>query len=233
MADEQNITYPTISTKNWWVLRKKFKNSIPSSLTPANLAIMLGMEERSAKLNVYIQLMKLGIIDKDGKVIAEIANKWREDDHYSDVCKKILHQVYPKELIDLVPGPEINRTDVERWFRLNAGVGESAASKMAGVYQFLLEGDVTKATEDTNSSNKKDNGAKPPKKLTIKANKPVAEKIVQELDTPEKPKNGDENQVKPSIHIDIQIHISPESSPEQIDQIFISMAKHLYPNRNK
>lgn len=32
----------------------------------------------------------------------------------------------------------------------------------------------------------------------------------------------------PSVHIDIQIHISPEASPDQIDQIFKSMSKHLY-----
>lgn len=32
----------------------------------------------------------------------------------------------------------------------------------------------------------------------------------------------------PSLHIDLQIHISPESSPEQIEQIFASMARHLY-----
>jgi hypothetical protein len=32
----------------------------------------------------------------------------------------------------------------------------------------------------------------------------------------------------PSVHIDIQIHISPEASTDQIDQIFKSMAKHLY-----
>jgi hypothetical protein len=32
----------------------------------------------------------------------------------------------------------------------------------------------------------------------------------------------------PEVHIDVQIHISPDSSPEQIDQIFESMAKHLY-----
>jgi Family of unknown function (DUF5343) len=32
----------------------------------------------------------------------------------------------------------------------------------------------------------------------------------------------------PAVHIDIQIHISPESSAEQIDKIFESMAKHLY-----
>ena len=31
----------------------------------------------------------------------------------------------------------------------------------------------------------------------------------------------------PNLHIDIQIHISPETTPEQIDKIFASMAKHL------
>jgi hypothetical protein len=32
----------------------------------------------------------------------------------------------------------------------------------------------------------------------------------------------------PTLHIDIQVHISPEASPDQIDQVFASMAKHLY-----
>jgi hypothetical protein len=34
---------------------------------------------------------------------------------------------------------------------------------------------------------------------------------------------------RPGLHIDIQVHISAESTPEQIDQIFASMSKHLYP----
>jgi hypothetical protein len=33
---------------------------------------------------------------------------------------------------------------------------------------------------------------------------------------------------QPSVHIDFQIHISPEASPDQIDQIFASMKRHLY-----
>jgi hypothetical protein len=32
----------------------------------------------------------------------------------------------------------------------------------------------------------------------------------------------------PSMHIDIQVHISPQASPEQIDAIFASMGRHLY-----
>ena len=33
---------------------------------------------------------------------------------------------------------------------------------------------------------------------------------------------------RPALHIDIQVHIDPTSSAEQIDQIFASMARHLY-----
>jgi hypothetical protein len=35
--------------------------------------------------------------------------------------------------------------------------------------------------------------------------------------------------IQPSVHIDFQIHISPEATPQQIDQIFASMRQHLYP----
>lgn len=32
---------------------------------------------------------------------------------------------------------------------------------------------------------------------------------------------------QPAVHIDFQIHISPESTPEQIDKIFESMSRHF------
>jgi hypothetical protein len=37
----------------------------------------------------------------------------------------------------------------------------------------------------------------------------------------------------PALHIDIQIHISAESTPQQIDKIFESMAKHLYGRKDE
>jgi hypothetical protein len=40
------------------------------------------------------------------------------------------------------------------------------------------------------------------------------------------PVNHQSNQ--PNVHLDIQIHIPADASVEQIDQIFASMAKHLY-----
>jgi hypothetical protein len=32
----------------------------------------------------------------------------------------------------------------------------------------------------------------------------------------------------PGININLEIHISADTSPDQIDQIFASMAKHIY-----
>jgi hypothetical protein len=32
----------------------------------------------------------------------------------------------------------------------------------------------------------------------------------------------------PSLHVDVQVHISPEATSEQIESIFKSMARHLY-----
>lgn len=39
---------------------------------------------------------------------------------------------------------------------------------------------------------------------------------------------GPQTTAQPSVHIDFQIHISPEASTEQIEQIFASMRRHLY-----
>lgn len=44
----------------------------------------------------------------------------------------------------------------------------------------------------------------------------------------EQPERGDSGGNAPSLHIDIQVHISPDATGEQIDKIFASMAKHLY-----
>lgn len=42
------------------------------------------------------------------------------------------------------------------------------------------------------------------------------------------PTKPSDERVQPSLHIDIQIHIASDATSQQIDQIFASMAKHLY-----
>lgn len=236
MEKDQTTAYPVIPKSRWWELRKKWRQSLPSVVTSKSLAIALNMEERSARLNIYFSLIRLGLIDKEGRP-TDFGKDWREDSHYSDVCKQIRQNVYPQDLIDLAPGPSINRDDVERWFRMNAEVGDSAAGKMASVYELLSEADPSKGQETSKVTTKAQT-----KKSTVKSKveeaKPlttsdggnhnaVIEPISNQTQTV-----SEVGKLEPSIHIDIQIHISSDASAEQIDQVFASMAKHLYPSRS-
>ena len=62
--------------------------------------------------------------------------------------------------------------------------------------------------------------------------------VPQEEDSPETEGQAEGNGKvtlatnRPALHVDIQVHIDPTSSSEQIDQIFASMAKHLYGNES-
>jgi hypothetical protein len=237
MAGEQKVAYPDFAKGTWWILRKKWRQTLPSIVTPTLLAISLETQERSARLNVYNPLLKLGLIDKDGRT-TERANAWREDDTYPAVCRQIRQEIYPEELITLAPGPAVKMAEVERWFRLHAGVGDNAAHKMGVLYELLSSADPTQAPDDNKTTTvkgqakqQKPNG-KQPSASAIKATLPNGDgqKAVAPKTDHTNPLPSDFPQ-QPSVHIDIQIHISPDASSEQIDQVFASMSKHLYPPR--
>ena len=110
-------------------------------------------------------------------------------------------------------------------------LGDNAAGKITSTFSMLKSGqikadaDVTKTTTapkkaKTNKPQKSvlaDNGANPVSVSpmpAVDANAPIMPTVAASP--------------TPSVHIDLQIHISPDASPDQIDSIFASMAKHLY-----
>lgn len=223
MADEAKKGYPNIPVKHWWSLRDRFKSSIPSRVTANYVASALDMGEQSATANILPSLRAAGIIDGDGKP-TDLAVKWRDDKQYAKVCEQIRKQLYPSELIDLAPNGDSDRDEVERWFANHTGSGQAAVRRMTAIYQVLSEGDPSKAKEVTASRNG-DKGSKPaatkPRKATQKR---------QEEPAPAETKPRVQTEVvksAPSLHFNVQIHISPEATSEQIEQIFASMGKHL------
>lgn len=215
MPEAQKESYPAIPMKHWWMLRTRFKQSIPATVTPGYLSTVLQMKEQSAKANVIPSLIIMGLIDEEGKP-TDRANKWRDDQDYAQVCHEIRQEVYPQELIDAVPGPIVDRPAIERWFAANTGVGKAAAQRYTLVYELL----TTATIPDSLHAARTLVGQKPPaahrrvkareKSAPTKAEKPVAF-----------------SGLEPAIHIGIQIHISPDAKPDQIDVIFASMTKHL------
>lgn len=103
-----------------------------------------------------------------------------------------------------------------------ASIGQSAASKIANTFILIRTAKVKEPTAKKATAPK--NGA-PKKKaretMTVPETPSIQPQIAPAQDRPA-------GVVSPSVHIDIQVHISPDASAEQIDKIFESMAKHLY-----
>lgn len=220
MADEKR-QYPLLAVGTWWKLREKFRQSIPGILTDNYLATILSIDPNSARNNIIPNLRIIGLIDDEGKTNQELAKAWRDDGHYPEVCKNIFEKVYPRELADAVHAPSENREAVERWFSINTGLGVSAIKKMSAFYIMLSEADVSKKPD------------KKQKEPSLKKTKIIPTKLEQ---TKPPPATITEHHTGtqltshdfPSINIRLEIHISSDASPDQIDKIFESMAKHIY-----
>jgi hypothetical protein len=224
--DAKRKIYPRIPTKNWWDLRRKFRQSQPRQLTPAYLQTVLGVQEGAAK-NLIPQLRTIGFIDEDGRPSAQ-ANNWRSDDHYAGVCKALVEKLYPDELRDALPGPKPDRGKVKKWFLRETRTGEGAAKQMAAFYVLLCEADP--AAQDQ----KADARRTPPKQKAQRPKTVRRSEVTGAHSVPAQPAmqptatGGAICTPMPSLHIDIQVHIAADASADQIDQVFASMAKHLY-----
>jgi hypothetical protein len=220
VAEKQ--TYPRLPISHWWTLRKKFRQSLPGVVTDSYLATVLDMAENSARANVLPFLKDLGIIDDDGKT-GEVAKKWRDDGHYPEVCKAILEKVYPEELRHAVSDVS-QRAAAERWFANATGSGATAAKMMTALYMVLLEADPSKQPEQEKGERVKRSERVP---AAVKAQPAHPAPAPAPNPAPSHNHPPSSPQV-PGININLEIHISADSTTEQIDQIFASMAKHIY-----
>jgi len=227
MTEGDKRKYPTMAVGQWWALRWRFRSSIPKEISPNYLAASLGMTTDSAKANILPSLRITGLVDADDKP-TDRAVKWRDDAQYAKVCEAIRVEVYPQELLDVAPDSSTDRQIIETWFANHTGFGVAATRKMTGFYMLLLEADPSKESEAPAAKNAKPSTTTAPRRGSVahprKSGAPMAQ-AAAEKPAPERHVLRPTGQ--PVLHLNIQIHISPEATAEQIDQIFGSMAKHL------
>jgi len=222
---ESKRSFPMLPVSHWWELRKQFKRSIPGVVTDNYLSTVLEMKIDSARNNVLPYLKQLKIIDDEGKT-GERAKQWRDDERYPTVCKEMLAETYPKDLLDAAPSAE-DRDKAERWFANHTGAGESAAGRMAAIYSVLLQADVTKEPDQEKKERPRPLRVERPSPVSRAVPRdvvpvpPLASAVHVDAKTPTK-------LAVPDININLQVHISADATPDQIDQIFASMARHIY-----
>lgn len=222
-------TYPKISRKLWWAMRERFKKSLPGTVTPTLVTSVVSMADASARSNVISPMRDLGLLDADNKP-SKLANRWRHDDEYEAVCHEIRTNTYPNELIEAFPDADpTKKAQIQNWFMKVGHVGESAARMYADTYILVSQADPKGQEEKptaSSSARATKAAAKPEPKGTAKAAAVLAPAPDQHQERPAAAESTSHRRL-PAIHIDVQVHISPDTSPEQIDRIFESMAKHL------
>ncbi len=222
MAKEKPKSFPMLPVAHWWRLRERFKQSLPGVVTDNYLATALNTKPSSARANVLPYLKDMGLLDNEGKT-QELAKAWRDDEQYAEVCQKIRKEIYPDELISAVPNPSLDRSATERWFANHTGAGNNAVKRMAAIYTVISEGDISKKPE------KEGQKERPPSRK-----KDVVEDKQKKPALPSAPPTVPQTSLPgsipalPGVNINLQIHISSDATPDQIDKIFESIAKHIY-----
>jgi len=233
VAEEKKRSYPKIAKNNWFGLREKFKQKVPAEVSPSYLAAAMSMSPASASSNVIAPLKTFGLVDDAGKP-TDLAFEWRDDAKYPDVCATILQSTYPQELRDLFHTADADFNRITSWFARDVKVGEAAARMYATTYLMLLEANLENAKGGTAAKRKPTSKSSPAPASAAPAKRSQSSAPVAANGSAgaaplsqQRPEGEKGHTFSPKLHIDVQIHISPESSPEQIDKIFESMAKHL------
>lgn len=198
MADYK---YTTVVGKLEGVLEKIRTTGVPAK---ANFDWLKTLGYTSSNDKSIPPILKsLGFID--GSNVP--TSKWREyrGGKHRQVLGEALREAY-SELFSLYP-EACSRSDaeLESFFRMQTDGGDQVVKKLVGTFKVLC------ANADVGGQVSIDATPATP------SNPPAANS-----------KGASTSGTAPSLHIDIQVHISPESSAEQIDQIFASMAKHIY-----
>lgn len=220
-AETEKKTYPRLPAKNWWTLRDRFKQTMPSRVDADYLQSVLGLASTASAGNLMGPLRTMGLIDEKG-VPTDRALDWRHDESYKGVCEAITAEVYPDALRSAFPTPSADSTGVATWFARNTGAGQGAATGMAALYSLLASGDVASKPNGSGST-----GARPARKASVAKPAPPLKQQTKQKDEGVAPPPRE----APSLNINVQVHISSDASAAQIDQIFKSMADHLYGGR--
>jgi len=221
-------SYPKISSNSWQVLRARVAAAPSVRLNASTVATLLDMANpKSATDNVVAPLRRLGLLEEDGS-LTERGHRWRVDATYAQACQEILDEVYPEDLKALTDEKDKpDKARIQTWLQ-HQGQGASNASQVAATYVMIAEKRLPEAngTELKKRPVKAATKAKPKKTTAALVTEPVDERTLEpaELLLPSR----EPVKSSPNIHLDIQIHIPATASLEQIDQIFASMAKHLY-----
>ncbi|MBL8657124.1 MAG: hypothetical protein JNJ92_07165 [Altererythrobacter sp.] len=210
----ESTSYPQIPSTVWAGVWKIVHDSPSRKIDENVLAIELGVQKTAAKQYLN-ELTRLGLFTAEGQS-TDLAKKWRLDGDDPEVIGKILEFAYPQELREIAPLGKLDKDKIVRWF-IAQGLGAGSANNKAATYIRVASGvSASDAPKITKS------GDRPAKAKASRRNPPSGEKSAAVDVDPPRPLTR-----KPELAVNVQIHISADSTKEQIDAIFSAMRKYF------
>ncbi|SFK14006.1 hypothetical protein SAMN03159338_3366 [Sphingomonas sp. NFR04] len=201
-----DVIYTTVAGKIKPLLDKIKTVGVPPKVTNAWLKTIGFTSSNDGSL---IGVLKVAQLIDGSQVPTPLWQKFRGSEGPTALAEGIrtgyaeLYGVYP----DAHERPNV---DLENVFSQSSKAGKQAITKAVATFKNL-------AKEADFSKNNSEVPAEAQHFETSTLHAPV------EMKAPLKPRSS-----APNLHIDVQVHISADASLDQIDQIFASMAKHLY-----
>lgn len=156
-------------------------------------------------------LQQINFIDDSGTPL-EPWIKYRGADYKKVLAQSILNGY--GELFEIYPDANVrSKIELDNFFSTKTKGGEQVISKITATFKTLCE-----LAEFGNSNLPK---TEIEEKETIHKNSPESMKH-----------KNDPLKLNPNLQIAIQVQISPDATPEQIELIFANMAKYLFKNRD-
>lgn len=235
MADsngETKISYPYLSANQWYGIRGKLKQSLPRVIDIDWLIGKLDTTQKTAR-NVLPQLRTMGLVNAENSV-SDLADDLRHDETYATACRSIVEAIYPESLRNAHSDPDEDLEKVAGWFSRNARTGDIMSKNQAKTYLLLLGGKLPTGEETAPVPKRRSkNGGVPVKSQSKSKQNAVGNPGVSAATArPVVPVDPSVPPISsgghPTLHVDMQIHISADAGDSQIEAIFKSMAKHLY-----
>jgi len=203
-----DFTYTTVPGKIKPLLDKLRQVAIPPK---ASVVWLKSIGFRSSNDASLLGVLKtVGLVDASG-VPTALWSSYRGANHQK-ILGEAIRGGYAELFAVYSDAWQRTNADLEHVFSTSSSAGKQVISKTVGTFKALCEC-AEFASGQAQGALVVQTG---PIHAPVSA-APAAPRPLEPAVTP-----------SPSVHIDIQIHISPEASPDQIDHIFSSMAKHLY-----
>ena len=200
MAD---FIYTTVPGKIKQLLQKTREVGVPPKVTVQWLKTVGFKSSNDASLLGVLKF--IGFIDSSGVP----SSKWIQyrGANHKVVLGEAMREGYADLFAVYPDANQRSQSDIDHVFSTSSSGGKQVIAKTVGTFKALAEqAEFSPVNEQTD--------------LRMPSG-PLHTPAVQ-------PPTGTVAVHGPALHIDVQIHISPEASADQIDQIFASMSKHLY-----